>query len=89
METKELELIDKLSRAIISNVAPKVPFDKLLWSADDCAEYLRMDKKTFVQYYAPHPNFPKRIHLERAEGKGKILWRAQEIVEWATRRRAK
>lgn len=81
------DLIERLSRAIASHVTPKVPFDKTLWSADDCAEYLRMDKKTFQQYYACHPHFPKRIHLERSEGRGKTLWRAQEIVDWAVKNR--
>lgn len=83
----ETELIYKLSKAIAAQIAPKVPFDKMLWSADDCAEYLRMDKKTFQQYYACHPHFPKRIHLERSEGRGKTLWKAQEIVDWAVKNR--
>lgn len=87
METKEQELIDKLTQSIISLTANPVPIDVRLWSADDCAQYLRMEKKTFQQYYAPHPSFPKPVRLERAGGKGKLLWNARSVVDWALKKR--
>ena len=87
METIDQEIFNKIAQSIANLATNPVPLDKRLWSADDCAQYLRMEKKTFQQYYAPHPNFPRPVQLERAGGKGKLLWNAQGVVDWALKQR--
>ena len=86
METNDQELIAKIAQSIAVLASNPIPLDKRLWSADDCSQYLRMAKKTFQSYYAPHPKFPKPIQLDRSGGKSNPLWRAGEVVEWATNR---
>lgn len=88
METIEQELIAKLTKSIAELTSNQIPLEKRLWSADDCAQYLRMEKKTFQQYYAPHPRFPKPRPLDRVEGKGQLRWNAQEVVDWALKRKS-
>lgn len=89
METIDQEIINRIAQSIALLASNPVPLKDRLWSADDCAQYLRMEKKTFQQYYAPHPKFPKPVQLERAGGKGKILWNAQSVVDWALKRQVK
>jgi hypothetical protein len=89
METIEQEFINKLAQSIASLATNHIPLDQRLWSAEDCAQYLRMEKRTFVQYYAPHPKFPKPIPLDRAEGKGKMRWKAQSVIDWALKNEGK
>lgn len=86
IKTDEQELFDKIAQSIAILATNPIPLDKRLWSADDCAQYLRMAKKTFQSHYAPHPKFPKPIQLERAGGKGNPLWKAGEVIEWAISR---
>jgi hypothetical protein len=87
ISTEQQEFINKLAQSIASLASNQVPLDKRLWSADDCSQYLRMEKKTFQQYYAPHPKFPKPVQLERSGGRGKLVWNAQDVVDWALKRK--
>ena len=44
----ELELIEKLSKAISDNISgASVPLDKRPWSAAQCADYLGIEVNTF------------------------------------------
>lgn len=86
METNEQDLLTKLIQSISELAANPIPIDKRLWNADDCSQYLRIAKKTFQSYYAPHPKFPKRIELDRSGGKSNPLWRAGDVIEWAISR---
>lgn len=83
ISTEEQELIQKLTQSISNLAVNPVPLDKRLWNSDDCSQYLRMSKKTFQSYYAPHPKFPRSIKLEREGGRSTPLWKASEVVEWA------
>lgn len=60
----------------------QVPIEKQCWNADECASYLKMTKKTFLNYYAPHPKFPKAIRPQRMGGNGLPLWKATEVIDW-------
>lgn len=87
MEARDQELISSLTEAISMLATNPVPLDQRLWNADDCAQYLRMEKKTFQNHYAPHPNFPKPFQLARAGGGGRVLWRASEVIAWAMKKK--
>ncbi|SFI88323.1 hypothetical protein [Nitrosomonas sp. Nm34] len=77
----EQELINKLTQSIANPVASNaIPLEKQRWNTDDCARYLKVEKKNFQTHYAPHPDFPKPIKLDRVDGKGNPLWRAIDII---------
>lgn len=39
-----------------------VPFDRVIWDAQECAEYLRLSYKTFVQKTQFLEGFPPYCH---------------------------
>lgn len=79
----ELELIEKLSRAISDNISgASVPLDKRPWSADQCADYLRIETATFLRTIAPIPQFPRAIRAITGRGRGQPRWIAQEVIDW-------
>jgi len=54
-DMNELELIEKLSRAISDNISgASVPLDKRPWSAAQCADYLGIEVNTFHTYRSLH-----------------------------------
>lgn len=80
----DTDLIDKLARAIAANLPAHIPIDVALWSAADCAAYLRISESSFYQRVAPLPGFPQAIRIPRADGhKGHPRWKAREVIEWA------
>lgn len=79
----ELELIERLSRAISNNICgSNIPLDKRPWTAEQCADYLNMETKTFQNTIAPLPTFPKAIRTKTATGRGQPRWIAQEVIDW-------
>jgi len=73
----------KKSTDIPTPLALQIPLEKQCWNAEECAAYLKMNKKTFLNSYAPHPKFPKAFRPKRADGgRGFPLWRATEVIEW-------
>lgn len=55
-----------------------VPFDVLIWSAEECAEYLRQEKSTFLKRTQFLPGFPARLPIP-----GQPRWQAKEVAAWA------
>lgn len=83
MQPQELEMIEKLSRAISNDLCGmSVPLDKRPWSAEQCADYLGMTTKTFQNSIAPLPIFPRAIRTLTATGRGHPRWIAQEVIDW-------
>lgn len=85
METlkNELELIERLSRAISNNICgSNIPLDKRPWTAEQCADYLRIGIGTFHNTIAPLPTFPSAIRAQTAKGRGQPRWIAQEVIDW-------
>ncbi|MDO4642202.1 MAG: hypothetical protein Q4A84_10980 [Neisseria sp.] len=54
---------------------------KIFWNAAECAAALGdLKPKTFLEKYAPRPDFPKRINIPNSR---KPLWKSQEVIKWA------
>lgn len=80
--TQQIDL-HQLAAAIAEHIDPPVPFDKQLWNAKQCAKYMNKSYSRFMQNYAPHPTFPRRINLPiKSGGSSGPLWRAKEVVDW-------
>lgn len=54
-----------------------VPFERVIWSAEQCAGYLGKEVKVFyrMQYL---PGFPARLPIP-----GQPRWRALDVTNWA------
>lgn len=55
-----------------------VPFELVVWSAEECAEYLRQAPATFLKRTQHIPGFPARLPIP-----GQPRWQAQAVAEWA------
>lgn len=54
------------------------PFDRVIWSAEQCAEYLEQSKATFLKRTQYLPGFPKRCPIP-----GQPRWPALAVTQWA------
>ena len=55
-----------------------VPFDRVIWDAEDCANYLKVEKMTFLKRTQYAEGFPDRLPIP-----GKPRWRAAAVTQWA------
>jgi len=75
-----------LARAIAANMPPAIPIDVALWSAADCAAYLRTSESSFQSRVAYLPGFPQAIRLPRPDGRrSHPRWKACEVIAWTER----
>ena len=54
-----------------------VPFDRLIWDAQDCADYFKESRQEFLRTRRHKEGFPAEI-----PGRDR-LWRAVEVSNWA------
>lgn len=55
-----------------------VPFDRQLWTAQECADYLGHSYSQFMKRTQHSAGFPKRLELP-----GQPRWRAVSVSDWA------
>lgn len=56
----------------------EIPFDRVIWSAQQCADYLGQSHSRFLKKTQYRPGFPDRCPLP-----GQPRWRAQAVTAWA------
>ncbi len=76
--------VDQLADAIAKKLRLLPPTDKVLWDAKECAEYLRMSEKHFMDRVSKTMKFPKPIKLPSETGRrAHSRWYASEVMDWA------
>ena len=55
-----------------------IPFDRVIWNAQQCADYLGQSYSTFVKRTQHLDGFPPRCPIP-----GQPRWPAQKVTEWA------
>lgn len=55
-----------------------IPFEYVIWTADECAGYLRESKEYFLRTTRHMGGFPNPVSV----GNKRPRWRAQDIAEW-------
>ncbi len=55
-----------------------VPFDRQLWSGQDCADYLGQAYSTFMKRTQYLESFPARCPIP-----GQPRWAAKKVTDWA------
>jgi hypothetical protein len=56
-----------------------VPFEFLLWDAQDCADYFKLSKEYFLRNTRHSEGFPKPVSKDNE----KPRWRAKAVAAWA------
>ena len=78
--------IEQLAEAVAERIQPAIPLSVALWNYKTIAAYLNRATSYVENIYAPMPGFPQPIRLpSTGKGKGKPLFKAVEIIEWAER----
>jgi hypothetical protein len=54
-----------------------IPFDRVIWNAQDCADYFKESRQEFLRLRRHAPGFPKEIPAKPRH------WRAVEVSNWA------
>ena len=56
-----------------------IPFDRVIWNAQDCADYLKVSRKHFLRDLRYRDGFPKQLPWSL---EGRPRWSAQEVRDW-------
>lgn len=62
----------------LKNGASVIPFDQVIWDANECADYLRQSYSTFIKRTQYLPGFPARCQIP-----GQPRWPAMRVTQWA------
>ena len=81
----ELEEIKSMLEQLINRPPPDpfVPFEKEIWNAKQCADYLGINVRTFAEKLSLRPGFPRSFRLPSDKGLGSKRWWAREIILFA------
>jgi predicted DNA-binding transcriptional regulator AlpA len=52
-----------------------VPFDRVIWGAQECADYIGLSRQEFLRTIRHKPDFPRELRMPRR-------WRAADVVAW-------
>lgn len=87
MQVIDDDQIDRLAATIANQMRLAPQNDEPLWDAQDCANYLKVSRRHFVDRVANVPGFPTRVQLPTAEGRrGHPRWFAKEVIKWLKKR---
>lgn len=79
----EQENIERLAQAIAERLERRAPFADTLWSGKECADYLIVSERHFMERIASTHGFPDPVRAITAErGRGRPRWYAGEVVKW-------
>lgn len=56
-----------------------IPFDYVLWDAEDCAVYFKISKDLFLRKKRHQPGFPSPVSGDNELPR----WSAKQVAEWA------
>jgi hypothetical protein len=84
--TLDTNIIDLLAAAVAKQVRPAIPIDIALWDIATIAAYLNRGESQVRERMACLPDFPKAIRLPSANTtRGHALYKAKEIIAWASK----
>lgn len=76
---------EKLADAIAQKLRLLPPADKVIWNADQCAEYLGISRRHYVDRVSKTWGFPAAIRLPTETGsRGHDRWYAADVQEWVS-----
>lgn len=76
---------DKLADAIVQRLRVLPPADKIIWTADQCADYLGISRRHYVDKVSKTWGFPAAIKLPTEIGsRGHDRWYAVDVQQWVS-----
>lgn len=76
---------EKLADAIARKMVAAPPPDKVIWTADQCAEYLGVCRRHFVNRVSKLWGFPAAIKIPTETGsRGYDRWYAIDVQQWVS-----
>jgi hypothetical protein len=80
------DLIARLAAELAKQLRPSLPIEIDLWDIATIATYLKRSESVVRERMACLPDFPKAIRLPSTRSvRGQALYRAKEIIQWASR----
>lgn len=75
---------EKLAEAVANKLRLLPPPETVIWTAKQCADYLGISERHFVDRVSKHWQFPTAIKLPNATGaRGHSRWHAVDVQQWA------
>jgi hypothetical protein len=85
----EQENIDKLAAAIAERLHKMPPLHDTPWTGEECANYFKVEKRTFMERIATHHTFPNPARVPTSDGRRcHPRWYAGEVIEWGKKNRS-
>lgn len=82
----DTDLIGRLAAELAKQLRPALPIEIDLWDIATIAAYLKRSESVVRERMACLPDFPKAIRLPSTRSvRGQALYRAKEVIHWATR----
>lgn len=79
----EIDLIEKLAKAVAIKIQPMMKIEDDLWSVENIAAYLKRDASTVRERISCLPSFPKAIRIPAAGVKrSQPLYKELEVRSW-------
>lgn len=73
---------DELATAIAKKIHALTPAERVLWTPKQCAEYISVSERHFMDRVAKTHGFPKPIQLPSQKAHGATRWLAVEVQNW-------
>ncbi|MDN4036769.1 hypothetical protein [Massilia sp. YIM B02443] len=80
------DFIARMAAELAKQLRPSLPIEIDLWDIATIATYLKRSESVVRERMACLPDFPKAIRLPSTRsGRGHALYRAKEVIQWASR----
>lgn len=76
------ELCDAIALAVIAKLQKAPPIEKVVWSGKECAEYLKVSPRHFIDRLSKHHKFPAPMRLPSEGDKSHYRWFAADVIKW-------
>lgn len=75
--------LDALAEMLAEKMARRAPLSDALWSGKECADYLIVSERHFMERVATLSSFPDPVRVATADGgRGRPRWYAGEVIKW-------
>jgi len=64
---------------LLENLKPALSAPERLWNSDDCAAFLRMSRRHFMERVKWVRSFPRPRYLPTMQGRSRPLWNPAEV----------
>jgi len=71
---------------LIELVQPSIPITVDIWSSKECAAYLKVTPKYFMDNIASHPDFPEPKRIVKVNGEMRPRWKAMDVIKYVERK---